>query len=402
MFKGAVRVVDPEGGGDFVSLADAISQSQRRPPGNADGWTLILRPATYEISAELCGDVSLQLLGERSSVLSENDSKRNEPAVKLRCEPTTLTQGEFPPDSVVLSAKGDGSALFLEDMSLSLAKESSAMANCLRSTEGASVTATGCVFHSHNSPAVGVWQSMSRCTLQSCIFQPQTSAAVLVGGDTSSLVMKKCRVKRCVMAAIEVRGRDCTARLTDCSFTHCQSQAVVGYGSANLLEMVRCEVTSSGRFGTHSCLLLANRATMLRDCKFDHNRSDVVVMQGSAESDHSAFLSMDGCAVTRNSGTGVIFGMSPCHGILSRNVISDSSGSGINCLAVAVGKKVTLRDNRIERNGPGHGFDVITVKGLEERVVMMGVNNVPERPTTLQLPASLLRQYQSCTSVEMS
>ncbi|KAI8903466.1 hypothetical protein DFJ77DRAFT_444114 [Powellomyces hirtus] len=395
MFKGAVRVVDPEGSGDFLSLADAITQSQGPPPGNAAGWTLILRPATYEISAALCGDTQLQLLGELVAVFPENNSKRKEPAAKLRCGPTTVPQGEFPPDCFLFSAKEHGSALFLEDLSLSLAKESSAMANCLQSTEGASVTATGCVFHSHNSPAVGL-------CLQRCTFKRHTSAAVLVGGDTTSLVMEKCTVKESVKAAVEVMGRDCTARLTDCSFTRCQSQAVVGYSCANRLEMVRCEVTSSGKFGTHSCLLLANQATMLRDCKFDRNRSDVVVMQGSAESDHSAFLSMDGCMLTKNSGSGVIFGMSPCHGILSRNIISDSAASGINFLAVAVGKKVTLRDNRIERNGLGRGSDVAALKGVEGRVVMAGTNNVPEKPTILELSGDLLRYYESFTSVEMS
>ncbi|KAJ3145345.1 hypothetical protein HDU86_000941 [Geranomyces michiganensis] len=259
------------------------------------------------------------------------------------------------------------------------------MANCLQSTEGASVTATGCVFHSHNSPAVGVWQSMSRCTLQNCVFKRQTSAAVLVGGDTASLVMEKCTVKECVKAAVEVMGQDCTARLTDCTFSRCQRQAVVGGSRANRLEMVRCEITNSGKFAIYSCLLLSNRATMLRDCKFDRNSSDAVVMQGSAESEHNAFLSMDGCVLTKNSGSGVIFGMSPCHGILSRNVVSDSSGPGISFLAVAVGKTVTLRDNRVERNGLGCDFDVAAMKGLGGKIVMAGTTNVPEKPTIIQL-----------------
>ncbi|KAJ3002590.1 hypothetical protein HKX48_002249 [Thoreauomyces humboldtii] len=379
MFKDAVRVVDPEGSGDFLSLADAISQSQGPPLGNAVGWTLILRPATYEISAVLCGDAPLQLLGELVAVFPEKNSERREPAAKLRCGPSTMSQGDFPPDCVLFSAKGYGSPLFLEDLSLTLAKDSSATANCLQSTEGASVTTTGCIFYSHNSPAVSVQQSMSQCTLRNCTFKRQTSAAVLLGGDTTNLVMEKCTVTECIKAAVEVMGQDSTAQLTDCSFTRCQRQAVVGYNAANRLEMVRCEVTSSGKLGMYSCLLLSNRATMLRNCKFDRDHSEAIVMQGSDESDHLPFLSMDGCALTKNSGSGVIFGVSPCYGILSRNAISDSAASGITLLAVAVGKKVILRDNRIERNGLGRGSDVVAVKGLEGRIVITGTNNVPEK-----------------------
>ncbi|TPX59169.1 hypothetical protein PhCBS80983_g02684 [Powellomyces hirtus] len=191
--------------------------------------------------------------------------------------------------------------------------------------------------------------------------------------------MEKCTVTECIKAAVEVMGQDSTAQLTNCSFTRCQRQAVVGYNSANRLEMVRCKVTSSGKFGMYSCLLLSNRVTMLRNCKFDRNHSEAIVMQGSAESDHSPFLSMDGCALTKNSG----------------------AASGINFLAVAVGKKVILRDNRIERNGLGRDSDVVAVKGLEGRIVITGTNNVPEKTAILELSGDLLRYYESCTSVEM-
>lgn len=374
MFKSAVRVVDPAGGADFVTLSDALHACRHVSSDDADGWTIILRPGVYDLHAVISHSVSIQLLGETVAGLASNNPQ---PGARLLCGAQTVKPHSKRSHHPLIGV-GMGSTVYMENLSLCMKQNGGPDVNCLGIEGGASVTATNCVFFSSISPCVGLHGAETRCTLRACLFTKGTSAGVVADAG-ATLRLEKCRFRECQKAAVEIRGPRTSARLSDCKFRDCRRQAVVLYGGSKRLEMEDCEIFRCGAKPSYSALLIGGDATMIRKCVFTKNQAEAVVTQGADGS--VPFISMDECQMTQN-GSGLLFGMNPAWGILSRNRVEDNAGGGVVVAAVATGRKITFRDNKIVRNGPGGKkmqFDVAVISDLTSQLQFTG--NIPARAT---------------------
>lgn len=386
MFKGAVRVVDPAGSGDFVNLLDALQCSRLQPPDNAGGWTIILRPGVYELHAVIAHTVPVQLLGE--TVAGPEPSKLD-PQAKLQSGADTVKPHNKTTDHPLI-AVGNASRVFIEGLALFLGPKSGNDINCLGIADGASLTVIGCVLYSKNSPCVGLYGSGTQCTLRDCLFKRKASAGVVVDAG-ATLHLEKCEFRECSKAAVEIRGPESSGRLVGCKFRDCRRQAVVLYGGSKRLEMDGCEVFRCGQAPAYSAVLVGGDATVLRKRVFTENPAEAIVMQGADES--IPFISMDECRLTEN-GAGITFGKNSCWGILSRNRIEENAGGGVVVSAVATGRKVTFRDNTIVRNGPGRKkqFDVVVISDLADQVELAAKGNIPSKATLI--PGGLISGLQ--------
>ncbi|KAJ7541747.1 hypothetical protein O6H91_10G074400 [Diphasiastrum complanatum] len=375
MFKGAVRIVDPEGSGDFLTLSDALQSCQREPPTGVGGWTLILRPGIYNVYSLLqINSLSpVQLLGEK---VAGYESVGRDPRAKVQGDATNIKQrGLFSPNLLTVASKD--ATLYLQDLAFSIDS-----AHCIWVACGATVTASGCTFFAKDAPCVSLEGEETRFTSRDCVFRRDSSAGAIVEAG-ATLLMERCKFRACHKAAVEVRGNGASAKLIDCHFNDCKRQAAVLYSGAKRLEMQGCEILHCGQFPRFSAVLISGESALLRHCRFSKNPAEALVMQGVGEC--SPFLCMDGCEIVENGG-GITFGEKPTSGILTHNRICENSAPGILVRTVATGRKLKLSGNTVLKNGPGrNGMDIV-ISTYVAKLVVIGKDNVISKPIYAPIP----------------